>query len=291
MKSFRIVIICGLICSWLFSLCACKSQMDSKHLMETRIQEYEVLVCGFSDSSSAVKLNKEYSFGATSMYTATNIEKEMKISIDGKEITGTYDYSILMEPNYFPIHYYNTAEKDRFGIDPDGLVTHYQCATRPTGQNDKLYTEEQCVLIARQFVNQFVNIEGYRANVSENIDKGLYDIVFTKMIGSVETTEFAQVRIYKNGSIYHYKSFMLGKITDDIPDSLQADSITEAIYKKLDTIYEPLKAKGSVISYEEPLLQYTVLESGEPAMYCAVNVEYKNQNLAHSDRLILLVGL
>ena len=292
MKAYTTRIIFCLICSWLLTLCACQPQMKNKSPADEGIQKNQVLVCGFSDSSSGVKLNKEYSFGDTSRYTATDVEKEKTICVDGKEIMGTYSHSVVIEPNYFPTHYYNTLEGDSFGINPDGVVTNYNVDHRSIGKNDELYTEEQCVLMARQFVNQFVNIEGYSVRVTEDIDKDRYDIAFTKMIGAFETTEYACVRIYKNGSVDHYRSFMLGKITDDDPTLIQAETIKEAIYRRLDDLYEPRRTESNTISYRDLIIQYTVLKSGTPAAYCTICVDHRNQdNMGYSERLILLVGL
>ncbi len=236
---------------------------------------YNVLECEFSDSISSANHKEEYTFWQQILYTDTKAKKEITVNINSQRITGEYKYSLNQVPNNYASHFYQDADGNHFAVDSSGVPVLCLWNIRQTDSKSvQNRTEQQCVDVAKKFLSQYVNVEDYTVTVVNKASKKAYEITFIKHLNGYETTDCAIVTVLNTGELYSFSSFMLGKVHKTAAVKFEYDLVWQAVQQKLETIYSDVKENYSSITYEEPVIQYTILEDGKPALYCVVDVSF-----------------
>ena len=287
---------CAMLCflgMFLAVLCGCSGQSDQAEIL----RPYEVVLRAPNGETAESTWRIEDLFGDPSVntrFTAEEVDKEITVTVDGREIRCAYDYSQIAEPNCFPTHVYKGAEGEKIGLDPEGMLLNYSYSGAKGQSTAEVLTEEKCVSVAREFVNGYCNVNSYETTVAKDDDK--YEIHFEKWIDGVRTTEFARVIIKETGEITKYTAYMLGKLPDSVPYAFDMVRVEKELHKKLNAYYENMGKELSNISYRDINVSYTVLKTGELALYGSVSVTHTsdlgNGNRGEtSERLIWVAGL
>lgn len=260
------------VCVW---ECIQTVQNKQHHMVKTAVsEEYLVLECGYSDSISGANHKMEYDYWSNEECINATTDKNIDITIGNETISGTYLFSSNQVPDNYSSHYYQGSQGTIFATDSQGIPVFFSWDTDKTdAQTISVRTEQECIAIAREFVSRYTEVDRYETSVVQPNDSDYYEITFTKMLNHIPTTDHAVVRVKNNGALYTYSSFMLGKLPDSSDYVFYPDKAKAAVYEKLDAIYCPVKANYTSVSYETPEFRYTVLNNGELALYCVVDVE------------------
>ena len=297
MKMLRKVIIsCCFLCACVYLFTACRQCPTSERVYVNPIV-YNVLECDYSDSITGANHKREYSYWMNEQRIDIEAEEHIEMTIDKETVIGTYQYSQNQMPNNYASHVYKDSKGNRFAIDSNGVpVFYFWGSSQSENYSSSIYTEEQCICVARDFLNGYVNIDDYRITVEQDTAKGIYVITFTKWLNGYSTTDCAVVEVKNNGRLYSYSSFMLGRIPDNSTVEFYPDIAEQAVYQKLDAIYGSVKENNSSVAYGIPDFKYTILEDGNLAVYCIVDIQSKNivdgfGSVVQSERVAFVIEL
>lgn len=292
----RVIIFCCLVCVCLCLFTACR-QCPICETVYVKPVAYNVLECDYSDSITGANHKIEYSYWLEDRRIDIEAEEHVELTIGNETVSGTYQYSQNQMPNNYASHFYKDSNGKRFAIDSNGFPVFYFWGSLQTDSHSSgVCTEQQCIATARDFLNSYVNIDEYEISVEHVTDRGIYEITFTKFLNGYGTTDCAVVAVQNNGSLYSYASFMLGKLPDDSAVEFYPDIAEQAVYQKLDAIYGCIKEDDSSVTYGTPDFKYTVLENGDLAVYCIVDIQCEDCNdglvsVAQSERVALIIEL
>lgn len=293
-KIVKMIVLCHLfsVCFSLLSACS------SHHVCEPVIMKtYNVLECDYSDSVSGANHKVEYDYWTVGRHIDTNIEKERQIMLDKNVTQGVYQYSQHQMPNNYPTHIYKDAKGTRFATDPDGFPVFFFWGNRQTDTPSLgVHTEQQCLSVARDFLSNYADVDEYEITTKTDSDKGIYEFTFTKWLNSYRTTDSATIVVKNDGSLYSYSSFMLGRLPTSADVEFNPDVAKQSVYQKLDTIYSPVRANYSAVTYGTPNFEYTILENGDLAILCVVDIQCENSNgggicTIQSEKVALIIEL
>ncbi len=233
-----------------------------------------VLICDFSDSVSEATHQREYEFADHEKYDDRNVKSNVELSVGGTTYAGSYQYQQYRGCNYYPAYTYAASNGDLFSIDDNGMLVSYFRGSSD-GVDGNL-TEEQCLQIAKDFLNCLVDISQYEIDTEDSGESGKYKFKFTKVIGDIETTDTATVTILSDGSLYSYSSFMFGKIDKNTVISVDVQSAVASINRKLDQVYAEAKKYYSRVEYDTTYAGLTVLKDGTAGLLCYTDVHFIN---------------
>lgn len=247
----------------LLMMCGCSSDGD--------IKDYQVLTCDFSDSFSGASLEREYNYWYQNTFDTSKVEPLVVVDVAGAQHIGTFNHASLMMPNSYPVYQYTDEDENTFSVDPDGKLTSYFW-NRKEGNDQSKKSEKVCAEIARTFLEQFTDVELYQLETKYDGEQGHYQYTFTKYIDGYETADSARITVKETGELYIFSSSMLGKIPMDTKITIDKKAVEKAVFKKLDSAYAGVKSEFDKIEYEIVSNYVTILESGEIAAVCTVDV-------------------
>lgn len=209
--------------------------------------------------------------------------------INGIWVPGTYRHTVRDFPNNYDTRIYYDDRNLQFGLDNESKLQFYFWGDN--GGGDKIYTEQECLEIARRFLIPYQDISNYQLEITKEADQGLYRFTFTKYVGGYPSVDQAIVTVHESGKLYSYSSFMLGKVPDTVAEFEMA-KLQKVITEKLDTLYAETKQHGDFnIIYGEPEIFYRT--PGQ--LYCVVEVEHQCTHegapCSFADRIGLLVDI
>ena len=293
MKKFMVIILLAVIllvgCQEVESDVVTSSKQEESTDAICDDREYLVSVTGFSDSTNAFELRKEYELRDYETYESYTPKQQIIYELNGKQYVCEYEGTLYTGNDYFPTYSYSDENGDFFGFDVDGNLK-YCFIGAPKTEYEKL-SQESCEKIATDFANKIFETEPYEKTVKVEKDGKAFRVTYKKIIGGIETTDTAEVVVWENGEIYSYRSFMLGKVAVDKPaKEISLEKIHAAVYKKLDELCDGAKDKFSKIEYSEPLVFLTVLKNGDIGYIVAVDVICIIENVGEmSERIIMVV--
>jgi hypothetical protein len=234
--------------------------------------KYQVLLCGYSDSVPLLVHKNEYEFADHEKYDNNEIKNYVELSVGGNTYRGNFRRSRYNWLEYFPTYVYVDSDKNTFEIDPSGMLT---CVFRGESSSDgPELSKDEYLQIAKDFLSDIIDISPYEISIEYDRDSRIYDIEFKKYINGINTTDTATVTLNRNGELYMYSSFMLGKVTPDrFPDSIDLKGIEESIFQRLDQMFAEVKKYYDRIDYKEPIYQLTILKDGSAAVVCTVAID------------------
>jgi len=243
---------------------------------------YDIYISGFSDSlSSSAVISVEYSFANQDEYNKDEVEEHKSIEIGAFKFDGNFSSSGYFGYNYFPTYQY-INEKVSFSVDSSGVLTGF--LTDKSTDKTEILTQENCVNIAKDLINNFVDAADYKLSVTKDDEKQVYTVKFTKNLGNYTTSDSAVIKILYTGKIYSFSSFMLGKIdcNTDI-SSIDIESVNRTVTEKLDKVFDPLKEEFDKIEYGEYIYTLTHLKEGNLGIVCTVNVDCIEEDGEYSE--------
>lgn len=268
MKSKQLLGISLLLCTILIMFAGCHSE-----------SAYKVLEIGYSGTARGAKHSTEYIFPANDKSRTPQVEpqlegQEASIVVGNQKFTGEYTKSVYRYRNDYQYKLYKTADGVEFSFDDTGtLSSFYSGNIEPKGE---FRTEQECIEIATSFVKPLLNLQDYTVECCQSEQLDAYEITFTKYLNGYKTSDYAEVSILYDGEVFSYHANMLGRIPADTMPDIDHDTMVEAVYQKLDEIYEEVTIYDE-LTYDDVdawKFTYTVLEDGSPAMLCTMHVEF-----------------
>ena len=255
---------------------------------------YSIKLCAFSDGgSSGVSHEIEYPLWNGGYYEDPTAEKRLVSRIGNLNIDAEYVNSVINTYEYYATHRYRDENKSYYVIADDGKLCNYFCRKGEISDTDRIYTEEECIAIAREFLNTIVDSSAYTVRAAHDEEHGFYSVSFLKKINGFRCADSAYIRVLENGRIYTFHSFMLGEIPNDAVFEFDTAEIEKQIAANLDEKYEKVKEKYDTISYEDFEYVLTRTEDGEYALVCYVDIElidhYEENDVVISERLTFFI--
>lgn len=261
----------------------------------TSAEDYQVLIFDSSDSDGVTVNSDVYNYWSEDNIDVSNVKSVLSVEIGGENYSGKFLRAQMITPNTYPIYTYSDKNNDVFSVDPNGLLTSYFWGEpeSPQGEQRKL-SETACLKIAQQFLGNIVDIDLYTLETEYEGDEERYKFTFTKYIDNQKTSDMAIISVLETGELYSYSSYMLGRIPADTQLDFDSEKATEAVYKKLDALYADAKHMYDKIEYNMVDQTITILESGDVAMLCYVDVscitKYGENYMDRGERVALIVG-
>ena len=204
------------------------------------------------------------------------------MSVGGMVCTGSYVDSDYETYNTFATARYLDQNQKLFEVDDRGLLT--------TGGT---CSQEECLEIAKAFLRPYAELSSYQVDVLFHEADGLYEIEFTKYIGSCKTTDRATVTVAASGELYSYSSTMLGRISTETVNDFDMTKAEVSVSGKLYAIYGGVLERYDSVEYEILDTKLTLLEDGSAALIYTVDVSCINAVEDHevvtSERVQLLI--
>lgn len=266
---FRTILI---LCTVLLMFAGCHSEVQSE-------SEYKVLEIGYSGTARGAKHSTEYVFPASDKSRIPQIEPQLEgqvasIVVGNQKFTGEYTKSVYRYWNDYQYKLYKTADGVEFSFNDTGTLSSFY--SRNIESKGEFRTEQECIEIATSFVKPLLNLQDYTVECCRNEHLDAYEITFTKYLNGYKTSDYAEVSILCDGEVRSYRANMLGRIPADTMPDIDHNTMVEAVYQKLDEIYEEVTGYDE-LTYDDAdtwKFTYTVLEDGSPAMLCSMNVEF-----------------
>lgn len=266
-KLIVFVILLGLFTS---CLAACKEESITQSTVK---QDFEAYIASCSDSNSV-----ELAIWKQDKYVDNTAKQTITKTINGEPVQGVYSHTKIDLPNNYGRHTYICENGKEMIIDDSGILQFYFWGKAAISAAKKeTYTEEECLAIAKNFIRTDVlgdiNFDQYTVKTDVDDDSGLYEFSFRKYIKGYKTTEQAHIYVHKSGALYAFGSYMFGKISEEDFVEFDSEKVAQVIDKKINAIYQNVKGNNSVMTYE-PEIYFTLLDNGEPALFCVVIVKF-----------------
>ena len=241
-------------------------------------KEYTALLCGFCDCVSDIDLVCEYDVWNQGTFQDDSAPKEVTVTIQGKTVTGYYDYSsCVLQSNYISHRYIGYEPFVMFDVDSDNNVVFFSMIGSDDGAGEPL-TEPQCQAVAKAFLLEHYTDDLSAYRITDTLTVGdRYAFTFTKYIDGYATADSAYVSVNTNGCVECVSSHMLGRINSKTKINFDMDAVEQAIFSKLDTMYADVKDRYAEITYTVTDTSVTVLRDGTQAVYCTVDIECYSQ--------------
>ena len=227
--------------------------------------EKNVYIFSISDSLDQ-KILDDFEFCKKENYANVKIEEAVNVFVDDKEYLGRYLKTRYEVGVFYPVYSYITDDGDVFDIDDNGNLVYFFWAS-DKGENANEVGKEECQSKVETFLKQYVNIDNYSVDISEN-NEG-YCFTYFKSVGDIKLLDTACVNVSKSGQMITFSSRMLGKIDEDIVQNINKDECLNAIKEKLtEKIRDISFEKIDVVDY-----YLTVSEDNERIFVATMDLE------------------
>ena len=227
-KAITIIIVTVLLLTVFFTVFLWCAQKD----------ELVIQLCASPDSIPSAFSESYYTGWSMDPYKKTNVDPVVEVTLGDITVSGHYVRSEIRKPEYYETHWYATSEGNLFGISNEEELLVYH-PPRPSDEegNGKVYTEAECLDIARTFVDEFVDIDEYRVSSVYNSSLNWYVIHFEKYIGDLLTGDYIGVIVYEQNGSFAFDSMMFGKIPSDMEVSFDFEEIEALLFEKIEQTY------------------------------------------------------
>ena len=277
-------------------LAACKSKSHECPVVTAKEIVYDAFVVDYSDSIPGANHAVELTAWQQEKHVDNTAEQTITATINNQSVTGVYAYTDKDFPNNYDTRIYYNESNLQFGLDEHNRLQFYfwgEDAIDP--ESTESCTEEECLTIAKEFIRRDIDahcaFENYVIDTVVKADRGLYEFTFTRHIHGFPTTDQAIVTVHRSGALYSFSSFMFGRISELNYIDFDTKSSQLIITKKLDAIYQNVKQENTSVVYGEPKGYYTILDNGDTALYCTVDVTFAKTENGFTSELNERVGM
>lgn len=250
-------------------------------------EKYSILEVGEYDNISGADHKSDISLDIRE-HSKIFISSKKAVTVNGVEWNVKYDTSkkgYLYRNN---LDYYEMDEDGvyvRIGINEDtGRVDSYSWVDEKyiESKTDAELTKEECLSIARTYLSNFIDPDGYETVEIRYMEipeyKAIYDFEFVRMIDGIETSDKAYVSVSVFGNVISHLFTSLGELADaNLPTEEDMQIIQNNVNAKLDAIYKNISNEYH-ISYEITDKVLIKLSNGKYALeyYITANLETEN---------------
>lgn len=236
--------------------------------------EYNVYEIGSFESADGGQHTSEYPLWDPDMlnyHQAATVAKEASVTFNGQTYTGQYDLSSVQIPNTYVSHRY-TVQYD------DGKVIWFSINSA-TGELASIWfiskdlviesaTEAECRKIADELAKVYIPLSEYCVKTDEQEQSYIY--TYYREVNGYPTSDQVHIAVKKNGTIASFGTFMLGAFEGVKSISIDENKASEAVEKKMDTIYASTVGDKSFEIKDKQLVK---LENEKIAVLYTVDVE------------------
>lgn len=195
---------------------------------------------------------------------------------------------------FYKTHKYRDENNRFFSVTDDGKLCAYFFGNRSSeDDNERTYTESECIDIARKFLSNITDVSEYTVTTVFDEDRRLYTVSFVKYADGFRCSDRADIRIEETGYIYSFSSTMLGRMSSDVTTNFDNEAIRSQIISKLDSEYSEAKQAYDDVSYENFDYELTIDDDGKYALICSIDVKctrsYDGYDSIISERIRLLI--
>lgn len=236
-----------------------------------------VKISSYSDSSIGIEHKIEYDKWASSSVKEFSGDENITLEIGGKTIIGKHNNSKIVRLNNFQTEKYKTENGDSFEVDHNNKLTAYYWSINKTDNEASVtLTQEACLKIANDFLNNIVDVNDYIITVNYDEDSKIYDIHYRKYSGDIELADYARISVRDCGALFSFYSSMLGRIENNAEHGFDMNEVEKAVIEKLDKIYLEAREKYDEISYRDLEYVLTLDESNNYIIVCTLNIDFIN---------------
>ena len=268
----------------------------------TRTDKYTVLEVGEYDNISGANHKSEITL-ENEEYSKVLIAPQKTVTANGIEWTVNYERSKKGYLYKNDLDYYeknNNGVYVQIGINEDtGVVDSYSWVDvkYTEDKQDTELTEEECLGVARTYLNGFIASEEYEIANVRYMEipeyKAIYDIEFVRLIDGIKTSDKAYIGVTVFGDVISHLFITLGEMADaSLPTDEEMQIIETNVETKLNTIYEDISADYDV-SYEIADKILVRMSDGRYAFeyYITADLVSKNSSKKITETTKLLVYL
>ena len=260
----------------------------------TKKDELSIRICGYSDSIPENSHKLEYQEWSEEAFVDSKAEKNISLSVGNIEVAGEYVETEIRFSEFYKTHKYRDENNRFFSVTDDGKLCAYFFGNRSSeDDNERTYTESECIDIARKFLSNITDVSEYTVTTVFDEDRRLYTVSFVKYADGFRCSDRADIRIEETGYIYSFSSTMLGRMSSDATTNFDEEAIRSQIVSKLDSEYSKAKQAYDDVSYENFDYELTIDDDGKYALICSIDVRcirsYDGYDSINSERIRLLI--
>lgn len=260
----------------------------------TKKDELSIRICGYSDSIPENSHKLEYQEWSEEAFVDSKAEKNISLSVGSIEVAGEYVETEIRFSEFYKTHKYRDENNRFFSVTDDGKLCAYFFGNRSSeDDNERTYTESECIDIARKFLSNITDVSEYTVTTVFDEDRRLYTVSFVKYADGFRCSDRADIRIEETGYIYSFSSTMLGRVSSDVTTNFDNEAIRSQIISKLDSEYSEAKQAYDDVSYENFDYELTIDDDGKYALICSIDVKctrsYDGYDSIISERIRLLI--
>lgn len=240
----------------------------------TQSDELVIQLCTSPDSiPSAFSEDDCYTDWNKAPYKKSDAKQEVTVTCGDITVSGHYLRSEIRQPEYFEAHWYATSNGQIFAIDNKGRLLRYTSPSSPFVENDgKVYTEAQCLEIARAFVDEFVDVDEYTVTSIYNSSLNWYVIHFKKYIGDLLTGDYIGVIVHERTGSFDFDSYMFGMIPSDMKVDFDFEEIEARLVEKFEQMYGEEMGEYDELTHGEFRYELTCDKKKRAVLICTVGV-------------------
>lgn len=281
MRTVSCIIISLLLFMTLFTGCAKKDELS-------------IRICGYSDSIPENSHKLEYQEWSEEAFVDSKAEKNISLSVGNIEVAGEYVETEIRFSEFYKTHKYRDENNRFFSVTDDGKLCAYFFGNRSSeDDNERTYTESECIDIARKFLSNITDVSEYTVTTVFDEDRRLYTVSFVKYADGFRCSDRADIRIEETGYIYSFSSTMLGRMSSDATTNFDEEAIRSQIVSKLDSEYSKAKQAYDDVSFENFDYELIIDDDGKYALICSIDVRcirsYDGYDSINSERIRLLI--
>lgn len=253
---------------------------------------YSIKICGFSDSIPEAKHTLEYKEWSKGYFSDPKAKKNIDITVNGNAIKAEYVDSEVKFYDYNTTHRYKDENGDYLEITTDGKLCSYFYGER-TDTSDKIYTEDECIDIARNYLDDIVALDDYTVKSEFDANQNMYMISFTKSCDGFIYADRADFMVKNTGYIYSFSSEMLGQIPKNTVTEFDIETVKKQVRARLDTEYSEAKKLYDSVLFEDVCYTLTKIDGDRYAIVATVDVSCirtsGDYDIIDSERIQLLI--
>lgn len=232
--------------------------------------KYSALVCDFSDSIAGVTPTVEFDKWNKEQYIDNTASQNISLVLNKKEVNGVYNNTATENGNDYLTHSYISEDGISFGIAADTNKMVYCFWGKPDQAKNQVLDQNACEDIAKDFLSKLVDVSPYTVTCKEK--DGKFEFNFTKIINGIKTLDSATVIVTKDGSLYSFHSWMLGKIPTATNIEFDTEETDMAVAAKINSIYGNAFKNYDNVDLTVRSRSLTLIE-GKQALQYYVNID------------------
>lgn len=254
----------------------------------SKTEKYAILEVGEYDNISGADHKAEITLEIQER-SKIFINSDKTVKVNGIDWNVKYNKS---KEGYLFKNSLDFYEKDENGIyvqiginEDTGAVDSYSWVDEKYVENQTgtELTKEECLSIARTYLSNFIDPDGYETVEIRYMEipeyKAIYDFEFVRMIDGIETSDKAYVGVSVFGDVISHLFTSLGELANaNLPTEEDMQIIQNNVNAKLDAIYKSISNKYH-ISYEITDKVLIKLSNGKYALEYYITAKLETENI------------